>query len=105
MVALVFSRSALRVLITRAMVLWALLRALVTAVMLMASTSGGADDRIAGPRPLAVVVLCALLGMLDVKRRHETALWINLGISMAQVALLFAIAAGVGETLLALVRP
>ncbi|MEO8564061.1 MAG: hypothetical protein ABI601_18415 [bacterium] len=104
MIALNLSWSAIRALVTRAVVLWALLRALVTAVMLMASATGGSGDRLAGPRPFAVVVLCAVLGLVDLKRRREASLWANLGLSRTHLAFLFAIAATAGELLLATVR-
>jgi hypothetical protein len=108
MIALTVSRSALRDMIMRAVVLWALLRALVTAVMLMGSVfipvaEGTTPHRASGPSPIAVVILCALLGMIDLRRRHESALWANLGVSSAQLALLFTVTAIAGEIVLALV--
>jgi lipopolysaccharide export LptBFGC system permease protein LptF len=65
----------------------------VTAVLLLASER---------PGPVAIVVICAVVGIVDLRRRRETMLWENLGVSTLQLASLFMLVAAIGELLLAL---
>jgi hypothetical protein len=51
----------------------------------------------ASPSPLAVVGLCAILGLIDISRRRERALWGDLGIARRAIGIVFASAAVVGE--------
>jgi hypothetical protein len=88
----------------RGVILWALLRVLVTAAMLFAAT-GSPSPMSSSPNPVAVIVLCTLLGSVDIRRRREGVLWANLGVSSAQLALLFTLVAAAGETLLAAFLP
>lgn len=91
--------AALRALLLRAVVLWILVRLLVGAVGAFAADSGQSPDS-----PLGVVLLCCALGLVDIRRRHERALWANLGISLVAVATIFASIATIGETALLFVR-
>ena len=104
MTALAISRSALGALLARALVLWALVRTLVTLVyLLMPSYANEGSSVPPRPSPIAVVILCTLIGIIDLRRRREVSLWANLGLSTAQLALLFAVAATIGESVTALV--
>jgi len=55
--------------------------------------------------PPAFAILLAIVGAVDIKRRHETMLWANLGFSAGTTAGIFAATAAVGEILLSLVLP
>jgi hypothetical protein len=94
--ALAFSRTLVRALAMRAVALWALIRVAVTIVFLL--MSGGAR-----PNPVAVILICAIVGMVDIRRRREAVLWKNLGVSTSQLVLIFAAAATIGESMIALV--
>ena len=107
MTTLAISRSALRAILVRALFLWGLLRALVTLVysLMPSYASDGMPLPPPRPSPIAVVVLCTLLGIIDLRRRKEALLWANLGLSTTQLALLFAAAAVTGELMIAVVGP
>lgn len=96
--------AALRALLLRATVLWALLRMLVAAAVLMAeSMSASASDMSTSfGNPVGLIVLCSILGIVDIRRRQELVLWGNLGLSATQLATIFALVAGSGELLLSL---
>ncbi len=86
--------AALRALLLRATVLWALLRMLVAAAARIAETSFS--------DPVGLIVLCSVVGIVDIRRRRELVLWGNLGLSVTQLATIFALVAGSGELLLSL---
>ena len=95
--------SVLRALAMRAVVLWALMRTLLAAILLLGARSS-AEAAVTVPNPLLVIVLCSVLAIVDVRRRHERMLWANLGCSPAQLTVPFAIVAAAGEVLLSVVR-
>jgi len=98
--ALALAGSVPRTLVTRGATLWVLSRLLVGAVFAMLRT-GGAE--VARPNPAAIIVICAIVGLVDLGRRGEATLWANLGVSRAQLVLVFAVTATIGEIVLALV--
>lgn len=71
-----------RPLVRRGLVVWALARAVVTfAARAQAGGTSGADGEL-GPAGVAgVVVACAALGYVDLRRRREAVLLGNLGVS------------------------
>lgn len=94
----------LRILLVRALVAYPLLRALVAVMgaILDSLAGGGAAERLESP--LGMVLLCAVVGALDTRRRGERFLWANLGYPSSVAPGLFALAAIVGELLLAWLR-
>lgn len=86
-----------RAYVVRGLWLWVGVRALVAAVFAMAEL---------GPLPLSfgsaiqVVLLCVIVGFVDIRRRHERALLGNLGLGNAVMALLFVVPAIFGEIIL-----
>ena len=104
MTTLALPRAALRALLLRAGVLWVLLRMLLVAASLLAALTRDDPVEVAKSalgNPVQVVVLCTVVGLIDVRRRKEIALWNNLGLSSTQLTLLFALVATVAELLLA----
>lgn len=102
--ALLLSRSLSRALATRAVIVWAMVRLLVSAVFALVPpeiTASGATIR-ATPSHAVIIALAVIVGMVDLRRRGEWMLWANLGISVMQLALLFAGTALAGELLLSL---
>lgn len=77
---------------------------LVTATMLLAATSSPSPMS-SRPNPIAVVILCALPGITDIRRRREGVFWTNLGVSSIQLTLLFTLVATAAEILLATLLP
>ncbi|MEO6526253.1 MAG: hypothetical protein ABIP93_06485 [Gemmatimonadaceae bacterium] len=92
--ALLVSRSLPSALAMRAVVLWLLLRASLSMVLMVLSGLL--------PNPIAIIVICTIVGIVDIRRRRETMLWHNLGVSTTQLASLFLLTAVTGEMLLAL---
>lgn len=83
---------ALHVLVNRALLLLVLVTILVSAL--------GIDS------PLAVVLLVAVLGWIDLRRRHELLFWGNLGYGVWQTTGVVATVALAGEMLFVIVlRP
>ncbi|MDB4883021.1 MAG: hypothetical protein JWL95_1787 [Gemmatimonadetes bacterium] len=104
--ALLFSRSLPIALAARAAASWALLRTLITAVFLLVPPTEATATRVAepsSPNPIAVILLCVIVGIVDLRRRREIMLWGNLGVSLAQLTLFFAVIATIGELFIALV--
>ena len=97
--ALVAARSVPRTLATRGATLWLLTRVLISFVFAVPRIAG-ADA--AHPNPGAVVAICVLVGLVDLRRRGEEMLWSNLGVSRTQLVALFAATAAIGEIVLAL---
>jgi hypothetical protein len=90
----------LRALLIRAVVLWALLRLVVTGLASIVAAQGGA-----GPdNPLGVVLLSIVLGYVDLRRRGEAIFWGNLGYSPGFICALFAAVAIAGESVVAVLR-
>jgi hypothetical protein len=88
--------------LTRALGLWLLARLLVTAASAMAGASpSGRPLALAPVAALAMVALCALLGLVDVARRGERALLGNHGVSRARLLLWLAVPALSGEVAVA----
>ena len=95
-------------LVSRALVLWLVTRALYAVAALTSVTSVPRDAPGAGrallPEPAvatALVGLSVLLGLLDGARRHERALLGNFGVSRWQQVAWLALPAALGELLVA----
>src|SRR6185436_15903264 len=93
--------AALDRLLSRAFVLWALVRV----GFVMIALAGRALTGI-GPSqgPIGIILLCGLVGLIDVQRRGERALWANLGTPSHVLFLIGCAAAVPGEIVLFLVR-
>jgi hypothetical protein len=92
--------AALRALMLRAFVLWAVLRVIVEIASAFAAQAGETPP----DSPIGIVLLCVVVAYIDVRRRQERALWANLGISLPIVAGIFGAIAVTGEVVLALLR-
>ena len=55
--------------------------------------------------PLGIIMICCAIGLVDIRRRHEHALWANLGISLVAIGIVFASIATIAEGALFFVRP
>ena len=91
-----------RDLFLRALIMWALVR-----VMLAMVSTGGYVVVGAPPihvHPVSMILICGGLGLVDVRRREERALWGNLGISARTLAAMYCAGAAVGELTWLLVR-
>lgn len=91
--------AAVRALALRAAILWILVRLMVGVAGAVADDGGTSLDS-----PLGIILLCCALGLVDIRRRHERALWANLGISLVVIGSLFALVAALGEVALGLLR-
>ena len=89
MLATLSRHQSLRILIVRALVLFVLIRVLVSPLRI--------------DTPIGVVLLVAALGWIDLRRRHESLFWANLGYSTWQTTGVFAGVALVSETLVSIV--
>ena len=89
--------AALRALLVRAFVLWALLRMMAGIAAAFAGRPGETPPN----SPIGIVLLCVVVALIDVRRRQERALWANLGISLPVVAALFGAIAVTGEIVFA----
>ena len=94
------ARIALPVILPRAAVLWALVRLVVASLPLATGSPFGSIS----PSPIAIVLLCGLVGLVDVSVRGERILWANLGVQRRLVYAAYAAAAVPAECLLALVH-
>jgi hypothetical protein len=90
----------LRTLLLRATLLWALVSMLLYVVSRLASP----DGEPAGSNPIGTLLLCLILGAVDLRRRHEGILWANLGFPASVTVGVYGAAAGAGEILLSVVR-
>jgi hypothetical protein len=89
-------------LLTRQIVLWLAVRVIQVPVILLAGPPGDPIlRRLSAPQP-AVVFLAAILGLLELRRRHELILMGNLGISRLQVAAIVIVPGVIIETVIAL---
>lgn len=93
-------RIAIPVILPRAFVLWGLIRLVVAALPLAAGHAFGSMS----PSPLAIVLLCGVVGLIDVQVRGEPILWANLGVARTGLYVLYAATAVLAESLLALAR-
>lgn len=92
MLAAISRHYALRILISRALVLFVLITLIVSAFRI--------------DSPLGVVLLVAALGWVDLRRRRELLFWANLGYGAAHTTAVFGGVALACETLFAVVlRP
>jgi hypothetical protein len=89
----------IRAVLPRAFVLWALIR-LVFAALGLASGAIGAS---LSPPPMGVVLLCGLVGLIDVRVRRERVLWANLGVTPQVLFATYSAAAVPAEIALALI--
>jgi hypothetical protein len=95
----------LRPLVLRALLGYPMLRALLFVIAALIDAIAGAGAGSGLESPVGVVLLAAVLGAVDIRRRGEAMLWANLGYSPFVVPGLFGAAAVVGEMLLAWIRP
>lgn len=95
------ARIAIPVVVPRAAVLWALTRLLFAALPMAVGLPFGSIS----PSPIAVVPLCGIVGLIDVRVRGERVLWANLAVSDAVLFAIYAAAAVPAEVLLALAAP
>jgi len=91
--------ASVRALALRAAILWVLVRLLMGAAGSVSEEGGASLDS-----PIGIILLCCALCLVDIRRRHERALWANLGISLAVIGSLFAFVAATGEGVLAMIR-
>jgi hypothetical protein len=85
-------------LLTRAAVLYLILKVALTVVGLLAGAAGAARP----DTPFGLVVLTGVLGTVDIARRGERMLWANLGYAPAVTAMVFVLLALAGEVAWAL---
>jgi hypothetical protein len=86
-------------LLPRALVVYAAARGTALFVGAFAAKDGGGATA-----AVSVVALATALGVFDLHRRKEQALWHNLGYSMVAMALLFAVIAATGELIVSTLR-
>jgi hypothetical protein len=89
---------AIPIVVPRALLLWLLTRLAIAVLPLSIGGSFGSLQ----PHPFALVLLCGVVGLIDIRRRHEWILWANLGISPLGLAAIYATAAVPAEWVLAL---
>ena len=85
-------------LLTRAAVLWLILKVALLAIGAAAEAMGAPSPE----SPFGIVVLTGVLGTVDIARRGERMLWANLGYAPAVTAAVFVLLATVGEVAWAL---
>lgn len=90
-------RLIVRLFLTRAAIIWLLVRAVVSAVLFLA---GLLTFPLTVGTLLIVIAGTFALGIVDMTRRHERALLENLGVSRAMWCLFFVLPPVVGEALL-----
>jgi hypothetical protein len=90
----------LKPLVIRAAILYALLRVLLGAI----SAAGTRLNLASLDSPVGIVLLVAVLGAIDVRRRGEAMLWANLGYPLMAIRGVFAAVALSGELLLPMKR-
>jgi hypothetical protein len=98
--------SIVRPFVSRAFILWMLVR-IGTALVAAFAAEVPVNELVRWTFPGAVGMLgvCALLGYFDVRVRGERALLGNLGIDDRELIALYLVPAAVGETILAVVMP
>ena len=93
------ARVAIPVVALRAVIVWALSRAILTAIVL----AGGMSPVELSPPPFVVALFAGALGLLDVHMRGERILWANLGVGRGMLYSIYVAAAIPGEIVLAFV--
>lgn len=93
------AQLAVPVILPRAFVLWGLIRLAFAALPLAAGAMPGSI----APPPIAVVLLCGLVGLIDVRLRGEDVLWANLGVTRVGLCATYVVAAIPAECVLAFV--
>ena len=86
------------VVLPRAIVIWLLVRLLLGTIPLAV----GAPFASMPPSPIGVVLLCGILGLVDVRVRGERILWGNLGVGPGALATAYAAPPIPAEILIAL---
>ena len=94
-----FPVAAIRVLAVRGIYLWIFVRLLAMAAFAFAASQGAEPQ---GIPPVGVIPLCVVVGLVDVRRRQERALWGNLGLSLLSAGGIFGVVALIAEIALAL---
>lgn len=94
-----FPVAAIRVLAVRGIYLWIFARLLAMAAFAFAASQGAEPQ---GVPPVGVIPLCVTVGLIDVRRRQERALWGNLGLSLLSLGGIFGVIALIAEVALAL---
>lgn len=94
------SLAILRILVPRALVTYAALRALLVVVALLLAAVAGTDAANGLVNPLGVVLLAAIVGVADTRRRGERFLWANLGLHGSTIPAIHGLTALVGEAAL-----
>lgn len=90
----------LKPLVVRAFILYALLRLLLGGI-----SAAGTRLGVASPdSPVGIVLLVAVLGAIDLRRRGESMLWANLGYPLMATWGVFGAVALSGELLLSMLR-
>jgi hypothetical protein len=92
-------RHPLYVVFLRAALLWALAWMLLFVVSRLAFPTEPPE-----PNPLGTVLACQSLGVVDIRRRGERALWANLGYPSVIVIGMYGLAALAGELTIAVLR-
>jgi hypothetical protein len=87
----------------RAVVGYVLLRVLLVVVAALMAEFAGAAAGESLQSPLGVIVIAAAVGAADIRRRGETVFWANLGFPAFTTPACFAVAAVLGESMLALI--
>lgn len=85
-------------LVVRAFLLYLSLKLVLIVIGLIAESMGG--ERF--DNPVGIIILGAILGTVDLHRRHETMLWANLGYPPTVMAALVGLTAVAGEIVWAL---
>jgi hypothetical protein len=93
-------RVALPVLLPRAITLWALTRLGIALLPIAIAQPFGLVE----PNPLALIMLCGIVGLLDIRVRGERMLWANLGMHDRWLFALGLLTAATAESVLALLR-
>ena len=94
-----------RVLITRGAVVWLLCRLLVTGAAVATSRGVTRTPRLAPVAVAWILVVCATLALVDLRRRHERLLLANLGISRLQAVCWCLAPAALGESAILAIWP
>ena len=86
------------VLVPRGALLWVLVRLLFGALPL----AGGAGFGSIQPSSVAIILLCGVIGAIDIRVRGERVLWANLGVPPGALAATYAAPAVPAEILIAM---
>ena len=92
------AQIAARVILLRAIVVWGMTRLTGAALPVMVGQGFGSMP----PSPFGLVLLCGIVGLIDVRLRGERMLWANLGVTPQTLYAIYAAAAVPGEFVLAI---